>query len=257
MLPPNVFPVASSPLEIYRSIWGEDPSSFQKSPHPLGIGMSQGDLGDLRVVCTTGLARIDLNFGPLRRPEIEEAPTSFQLIEEAEQLHQAFAQVIKAIRQERLSIKASRLAIATQFASIEEDVRSANQALTATIPDQYGVKLADEDDVIFQVNNPFESKQLAPTKLNLIQNWSVVRFQVVSVAVPTPIGNVGDQMGTVPVTEVGQQIGASVSFEVNNPPGSQVLSIPQQCELLNEGLERIGARQRELGLSVKGFVNAN
>lgn len=251
----QMFPPGLSALGLYRGIWELDPDNFQKSANPLQMSVAQGNVGGLRVVCVAGINRVDINFGP-DLPEGADTPPVIRLIEDADQLDAALKRTIEAIGTPQLSLSSGRVAVAIQFARLEETLTTANQALTSTIPSPYKIKLTDEDDFVFQVNTPFSSAAVPNVKLNLVRNWSVVRFQVVGIAVAATVGSPSGGLPSIVPNLVTPAIGASVNVEVNNAPHDRSLEFSEQTAILTEGLTKIGDSQTELGLHVEGFANA-
>lgn len=239
-----------SPLDLFRLIWKIDPDSFRASSNPLAPNVAQGTVGEIQINCSTAVNRVDFNFGPKLTTEASDAVPSVQFIEVPEQLYACFGTVIDAVSGSRLKLAAGRVAIACQFVQPETDLQSVNRTVMNTMPEPYRLNLSDEDDLIFQVNRPSVSG--GGDKLNTVLNWSLVRFQLINVAVSASLG----QLTEVPsaVFHTGHSLlGASLTVEVNNPADISPLDHQKQSEILSEGLRKIAQTQVEFGLNIERF----
>jgi hypothetical protein len=256
-------PMFSSPPSapgLYHSVWGDDPDSFQKQANPLAPAIAIGKRGDMMAVCSIHPTRVDFSLSPATPSlgETEETEKrSFPLIEDASQLCAELLAIIGVVSSGAISGQFNRVALNVQFFALTESLAEANKALTMVIPRQHGVKIADEEDFIFQINQPFPSRTADGIKMNSITKWSVDRLQVLTFAVQTG-GAQGPGLASA-ASIMPQQVtftAASVSFDINNVPAENPLSAANQSSLLREALTATAQAQQEIGLNVEGFQNA-
>jgi hypothetical protein len=179
------------------------------------------------------------------------------LIEDASQFRAELLAIIGVVGRGAISGHFNRVALNVQFLALAESPAEANKALTTVIPSQHGVKITDEEDFIFQINQPFLSREAEGIKMNFITKWSVDRIQVLTFAVQAG-GAQGPGLANA-ASIMPQQVtftAASVSFDINNVPAESAFSAPSQSSLLREALTAIAQRQQETGLNVEEFQNA-
>jgi hypothetical protein len=177
------------------------------------------------------------------------------LIEDPSSLNTLFRGIIQAIESFGSNLSTNRVAIAVQFARIEDSLTSATKTLLETIPAPYALDLTDEDDLIFQVNKPMASESVPGVQLNFVRNWSLTRFQMMNFAMSASIGSFTPQLSSAMSPSEMAQIGAIVNIEVNNRPiePSRPLSVEEQKDILLESLKIIEEEQGNIGLNVEGF----
>lgn len=247
----TLFPASTPPaaLELFRQVWGGDPDSFQKQANPLLPTVAQGKRHGMTVICSTHPARVDFIFTPARQDEIPDM--SFAMIEDLGQLQSGLRDVIEAVGRGIVSHSVFRVAVNTQFVRPEASFTEANKTLTQIIPDQYRMRLTDEEEFIFQINRLKTSRELTDIKMNFITKWSVERFQILAMSFPMAI--------PAPQSMASQQqsaafLAASVLLDNNNVPVSAPLTGSQQSILLLEGLHGIANAQNEMGLNSEGAL---
>jgi hypothetical protein len=252
-------PVLSPPsaLELYRRVWGTDPDNFQKQANPLMPTLAQGTHSGMTTSCMTHPSRIDFSLTPLS-PTDEVAQLSFRLIEDTSQLRAELTTITDAIGNGIVSDSVVRVALNVHFLTVKPSPAKANEVLTKIIPAQYGVRITNEEDFIFQINRPYMSRKVEATKVNSITKWSVERLQVLTFAFPmigAPISAPANAVPPKPLTAA--FTGASVTFDINNAPMESpiLLSGEQQSLLLREALTTVVQVQRDIGLNVEGFQN--
>ncbi len=123
--------------------------------------------------------------------------------------------------------------------------------LTAVIPGQYGVSLADEEDFVFQVNRPYPSRKLEGLTMNFLVKWSVDRLQILTVSLPTGGSATPLPASLSPVPQTENFIAASVNFDINNVPTEAPLQQPSS--LLHEAIVAAAEMQKAIGLKIEGF----
>ncbi len=143
----------------------------------------------------------------------------------------------------------SRVALILQFLNLKPSHAEANKALTEVIPNRYGVTITDEEDFIFQINQPHMNREFQDIKMNFVTKWSVEQFQILTISLPS---------GGVPAPVLPQPknaIAASVVFDNNNIPLTPVRALPgkEQSALLQEALDAAVQMQQEIGLNIEGF----
>lgn len=248
----NMLTSAPSSLDVFQSLWKTTPDNFRKSANPLLPSVAQGKNGEIQINCSIAAGRADINFSPVIPSMDQDAAPTLRFIESPDQLHVCFEDVIEGVKSGALHLNAGRVAIEVHFVCLENDIPSANQSLVQTIPRPYQLNLSDEEDVIFQVNRFFVTKN--GNRLNAVCNWSLVRFQLLNFSIAATLGQPVDVPSSVFQTDV-SLLGASLKLEVNNAilQSSPVLERADQAVILSEGLAKITTTQQEYGLNVSGF----
>jgi hypothetical protein len=240
-------------------MWNADPDSFSKQGNPLLPSLAQGKRGGISSACSVLPGRIDFHLLPPSPPQDVEQP-SFHLIEDAGHLHAELANIIGIVGEGRLALDSIvRIALNIQFLALNSNFDEGNVAITAIIPRRLGAfTISDEEDFIFQVNQPYTSEKIEDIRMNFLTKWSVDRIQVQTMQVL--VGGVGGPLslgGPVNAASAKPQIvefiGASVILDINNIPTGNVLSGQQQAALLFEALDQARRTQQTFGLNVDGF----
>lgn len=241
-----------SALEIYKRIWKSEPERFQKSMNPLAPSIAQGRGTSLGYACSLQSSRIDINLMPLVS-DSEATESTFQVIEDPTQLYRELSMIIGEVGKSGISDSVMRVALFVQFVNLTANVVEANRAATEAIPEQYRIKLSDEEAFALQLSRPRTIRGVENIKMNFITKWSVEQFQVVTIAMPTnTMPTLGPAAG-IGVPNVVEYIGASVAIDCNNIPALVPLSSAQQSTLLNEGLIYSAQMQRNYGVNIKDF----
>ena len=249
---PGAVPTAplASALELYKEAWGGEPDLLQKSVNALAPTIAQGKRAEMTVGCAVHPVRIDFNLTPPAASE--EAGMTFRLIEDTRQFHTELVRLIKFIGAGVVgSASVNRVGIFLHFVQLAADIQEANKLLTAVMPDQYRVRITDEEDFVFQINRPQASLGVEGVKMNYLVKWSVDRFQVFNFAIPTGASVTGSQSILPPPSH--QFIAASVTFDHNNVPAASPLVGKQQSSLLSEGLRTSEEMQQSISLGIEGF----
>jgi len=245
-------PLASA-LELYRRVWGVDPDSFQKLPNALAPTLAQGKLGDMMATCSAHPTRIDLNLVPAPDNEV---PMSIALIEDTSQLRSKLLEIVDAINRGSIEGSIARVALGLHFLVPKESCAEANKTLISVIPDRYGVRITDEEDFIFQINQPYPSRKAKDYRMNAVTKWSVDRLQVLTFSVQAGSAGAPQVASSAPVMpQTKTFMAASVSFDFSNVPTEHPLSPASQSSLLGEALAGVAQKQQEVGLHVEGFEN--
>jgi hypothetical protein len=238
-----------SALELFKQVCKGDPDSFQKQANPLAPSVAQGKRGNLTAGCIAQPTRVDFTLTPTS-PE-KEVHGAFPLIEDTAVLHAELLRIMDVINEGVILTSLVRIALSVQFLALKPSSAEANTMLTAVIPNQYGVKLVDEEDFIFQINRPYPSRQVKGIKMNSLVKWSVDRLQILTLALPAGGAAIGAQISTSATPQTEQFIAASVHFDVNNVPTQDPLQQPSS--LLHEALVGVSEMQQAMGLKVEGF----
>ena len=252
MFPAPVSSPSMSALELYRQVWNQDPDSFQKQANPLIPTVAQGRRGSLKAGSTAHPTRIDFTLTP-STPE-EEVHGSFPLIQDTDLLHAELLRIMEVIDQGVLLRSVVRVALCITFLALKPSPAEANRVLTAVIPDQYGVRLTDEEDFIFQINRPYPSRSVEGIRMNFLTKWSVDRLQILTISLPVGGAATPVQPSASATPQTEQFIAASVYFDINNVPTETPLRQPSS--LLREALIAIAQMQQAIGLKIEGFENA-
>jgi hypothetical protein len=253
----TLFPAQSpaptlSALDLYKQVWGADPDSFQRQANPLVPTIAQGRRGGLTVGSVAGPTRVDFTLTPPSPPEMTQG--SFPLIEDPGILHAELLRIMDVIGQGGSLRSVVRVALSVQFIAVKASSAEANKVLTAVIPGQYGIKLTDEEDFIFQVNRPYPSRKAEGVRMNFLVKWSVDRLQILTLSLPVGGAATPLQTSASPTPQTEQFIAASIHFDINNVPTEAPLQQP--ASVLNEALVAAAQMQQSIGLRIEGFSNA-
>ena len=146
----------------------------------------------------------------------------------------------------------ARVAVYLHFLTIADDFVEANKTITNVVPKKYGVKITDEEDFVFQINQRQTSKQVPGIKLNVLKKWSVERIQVFTLSMPAP----GVPMQPIAIAPQNVKIFISPTVVLDNStPAEQISSFntTQQSALLMDAFSLASEIQKELGLNIRGF----
>jgi hypothetical protein len=145
-----------------------------------------------------------------------------------------------------------RVAIFVKFVTLNPSIEDANKTLISIMPEQYRLRITDEEDFMLQLNHSGPSATLKDIRMNLITKWSVDRIQVLTMSLP-PMGGTTSALPGMAHAE--QFIAASLSLDANNVPDQtyQLLTTEQRTSLLLDGLSWVAETQRDFGLNIKGF----
>ena len=230
---------SSSPSapDLYRQIWGGEPDAFQKPPNPLLPGFAQGKRGGLIIHCTGHPARVDFN---IRAAPSQVSQGTMDLIDHPIELRDELMRIIKLLDGSSVLENVSRVALNLHFINLKPNHVEANKGLMAVIPDRYGVTIADEEDFVFQINQPLANKKFPNIRMNFITKWSVDRLQILTISIPNH-GKCPVQVGmTPPFPQTKTVIAASVLFDNNNTrlTANRDFTVKEQSALLQEALNQ-------------------
>jgi hypothetical protein len=180
----------------------------------------------------------------------------FPLIEDTGLLHSELLRIIDIIDQHAVLQSVVRVALGVQFLALKPSSAEANGVLTTHIPKQYGVRITDEEDFIFQINRPYPSRGAAGIKMNFITKWSVDRLQILTFAVSVGSPTAASAQTPASGSQTAEFIAASVNFDINNVPTGAPLPNGRPASLLREALIAVAQMQQGIGLNIEGFQNA-
>jgi hypothetical protein len=233
-------------------VWGRDPENFQGASGALPQSVAQGNQGEFAVNCAIQPTRIDFNMMPLASDD----PVKLDVIEDAASVRREFERIVGLVRDGlAVGIAVNRVATFFHFLSVGKNIAEANATLAGVIPSSYRVKLSDEEEFSLQLNRP-RASAVENLRINRITKWSVIRYQMIRVAVPARVVAPGATQAAQ-VTNMAEAIAANVTFDINNTSvAGAALTADQQVKLLNEGLADTIQLMLECGLRAKGFENA-
>lgn len=240
----------TSAHELYREIWGTEPDNYQRSQNALSPASASGKVGSMVVSCLVHPTRIDLN---LTAAPTSDSQQGLPFIQDGDELRSEMRRIAKLVRNRPGEPQLSRVALFLQFLSPQKTISEGNKAAGSIIPEKYGLRIQDEEDFIFQINQPYASKFAAETRMNCITKWSVERIQLMTVNVPSQGMSAGEQLRSPRITVL---IAASVSFDINNSPADTPLPAVKQSALLEEALEASQRLQLETVLRGIGTPHA-
>jgi len=239
-----------SALELFTRVWGAEPDGFQRPSNPLMPSTAQGHRANLTFACTVQPSRIDFTISPYT-PLQDPARAQFPVIEDTSQFQNELTQAIEVIGRDVAPNSIFRVAASIQFINLQPTIADANKVLTGVIPANYGVKIENEEDFIFQVNCPYKT-HIEDIRMNSIIKWSVERLTIVTMSIP-----ISPTSPSAPQSVVLEFKAASVTFDNNNTPSEKPLSAANQKLLLRAALETALQAQQDIGLRVEGFRYAN
>ena len=214
--------------------------------------VASGRRGSLSASCLVHPTRTDFTLTP---PGPRQGPHgTYPLIEDTRLLHSELLRIMDAIDQGILVVPVLRAALSVAFLAPKASFAEANKMLTAVIPDPYGIRLTDEEDFIFQINRPYQSRKVQGVKMNSLMKWSVDRLQILSISLPIGGTATNAQASASTTSQTEQFIAASVHFDINNVPTNALLQQPSA--LLREALTDVELMQQAIGLKIEGFENA-
>jgi hypothetical protein len=252
----TLFPAALSSatlsaLDLYKQVWGQDPDSFQKQANPLQPTVAQGRHGGLTASCLSQPARIDFSLTP---PSSDEGMplVSLPLITDTASLRAELIKITDFIAIG--TVKAVvRVALSVQFLALKDSFAEANKAITAVISGEYGVRITEEEDFIFQVNRPHASRTFEDIRVNCITKWSVDRHQILTFALSTGGTPNTAQISSATSPQTDTFITAGINFDINNVPTDTALSPEKPHALLRAALTEVAQMQQAIGLNIEGF----
>ena len=250
----SLFPTAPplpSALELYKQLWKSDPDNFQKPPNPLLPSLAKARRGGLNVGCSVHPQRIDITLTSSSL-EGQMSSETLDLIEDIGQLNNELLEIVSGLGKETVSHSVNRVAFYVQFFSVKPNRVEANKAVLSIVPEQYRVKLVDEEEFILQISHPRMSSKVNNIKMNFISKWSVERIQILTISLP-PTGAPSVSLPGIGAPRAKEFLAASATFDINNMPTDQLLTAAQQSSLLLEGLTAAQQLQQNYGLDVKGF----
>jgi hypothetical protein len=242
----------ASVLEVYQKLWGATPDSYQNAPAPNFPSQAQGQRDGLVISCSIAQNRVDLIFSP---KQTSQPSGSLDVIANTAHLCKELKALLSNLSIYSPSERCIGFSLFLHFAMPEKNtVPDANNTIVSVIPKQYRPTLSAEENFLLQINSPYTSPVDTGLKINLIKKWSVEQFRIVRFAVQQTA-----QTATASFTpEVNTSISPTVSFEVNNMPFDSKIrfSKSDQGMVLTDGLQRMAALQRDLGLNIDGFSDA-
>jgi len=124
--------------------------------------------------------------------------------------------------------------------------KEANVALVGTIPRYDFSKIGDEEDFVFQLNEPRTIDELAGMRMNFITKWSVERFQMFV----SPINLVG--FAPTSTQSIKEFIVPSVSIDINSAPTGPLIAPRDRSVLLRSAIEGVYDRLRSSKIILHG-----
>ncbi len=243
-------PPGFSALDVYKAIWGDQPDSFQRQPAPLGPTFANGRRGNAVVGCTVQPLRVDIALNPVQVGLIEPGD-SLPMFEGASEILDEFENVLNAIGAAKIEGSYNRIALQVQYRAQASSPAEANDILAASLPDRYRLHLKDEENVLLQINSPYENERVGSLRVNRVTRWSVDTVQVLTIAVPIGATQVSPGASGAPeVPRLTPFITATVSFEENNAPSPVPLSCDQLVQLGREGIKHAMESGRALGFEI-------
>jgi len=241
--------MAASPstLELYKSVWHSDPDNFQKSDNALAPTVAQGKLSACGINCTVQPGRIDFNITPL-----EAGKNSAPAIESLSVLNEQLDRIVAAVATLNLA-NVNRIALFSQMGKTCRSYPEANDALIKIMPAALGTRAGKWEDLIFQINEPYVSPDAGGDRVNLNQNWSARKLQIVTFGMP----EIGQPINMASVPKFVEFIVATYSIDINNAVSPVIingmnltkLTAQQQTALLRDALKRSRDKFSEIGFA--------
>jgi len=176
-----------------------------------------------------------------------------QTFENPKQLRTELTRIASDLGKAAGSETVNRVAVFLQFVNVKPSVQETNNILMSVIPEQYRVKITDEEGFILQFSKRRPVPNVEGINLNLLTKWSAEQLQVVTFAVSMD-GQMPVPMTATPVAPRTQLFNAAcVSFDYNTVVSANTLRPEQQSFVLLEGLKQAARNQKQIGLNVDGF----
>ncbi len=206
----------------------------------------------MTVNCAAHPSRIDFSLMPPSSDRPFQAK-SLPTIEDAKIFREELSLIIDRIGKGVPSGPISRVACIFQFVAVQPSVEEANAAILSIMPPRYRIKLTNEEEFIFQINEPKNSQGVEHFRLNYITKWSVERFQLLSLQLPSAgMSPVSMIAGVLPFSATTQLLVASVVFDNNTIPSNQEMPASQQTELLREAFVAAEKSQNNINIKIAG-----
>jgi len=219
----------TSPLpsaeDMFRKVWGIAPQMFQQQQNPLTPGIAQGTRGQMNLNCLVHPSRVDVTLTP---PIADTGELKVAFIEDTNELFAEFARIIDSVNTGPVPTPISRVGLSMQIATTVQGSEEGNNVVTQAMPEEYRVKLTNEEDFIFHVNRQRKSEVIQNVTMNFISKWSVDNVQVFRMFPGTITFPAAPQMQTFKV--------ASLTLDYNNVPAERQLNLEEQSQLLRECL---------------------
>lgn len=245
-------PSAPSAMQLYKLVWRDDPENFQRQPNPLVSSIAQGNYGNMAVSCSTQPSRVDLTIAPPpQRPASSVDDMSVPLFRSATEVYQELERIIEILAGDGAGPMA-RVALSLQFLNLTRDYVEANKALMNVIPRHYGISVSDEEDVIFQVNRPYTTREVEAgnVPMNAVRRWSVHQIRMMILTVAAPGAAVSAASASSAPSQTKTYFAADVTLDINSRPIDLSLSGHRQSLLLREALSNAQQIQQSIYLSV-------
>jgi hypothetical protein len=246
-----VFPLLASgspprsALDLYKSVWGKDPDSFQNqvpSNSPFPNSIAQGIEGTLSRSCQAQLIRTDFTFGG--------APTIGSVLpslDDTESLKTQITGLIGSISDAFQQTPLNRVASYLQLGQDASDYRQANQIISGAMWQHKKISLEDEEDFVLQINRPRPDATDPSIKLNFLTKWSVERLQMMEF-----LSSVGGQnLSSAPI--VTDKIFPIIALDNSNMPLKKPFDHNEIGRVLLELFREMSAQLKECNVSIKGF----
>ncbi len=227
---------------LYEAMFERQPDAFQSSsPGPFPGSLAHGIVGDIQLVIQQQPARLDITFQP--QPQVQQGDDLVKFgaaVDVRSHLTSLASALPRALSGAPLTRVASYLQLGRAASSHAEAIR----VLLGTMPQRYRMSLADEEDLIFQVNRPKPSAHGAERRINCITKWSVDRLTTMMVT-----------NTAAPV--VRHMLVSCIGLDNSTAPDSVVLPDLLVYPLLKETYEAFDGQLRDLGLRLGGFDYAD
>jgi hypothetical protein len=251
----TVFPLLASgsppksALDLYKSVWGKDPDSFQNqvlSGSPFPNSIAQGVVGKLSRSCQSQLIRADFTFGPAAATVGSALPS----VEDTDFLSTEMMGLIGSIDNAFQQTPLNRVASYMQLGQEASDYRQANQIVSGAMWQHQKVSLNDEEDFVLQINRTDSDATDRSIKLNFITKWSVERVQVMTFFTQmSPDGGPG--VANAPT--VIEKIIPTIALDNSNMPLQKPFDQNETGRVLSELFRGVSAQLKECNISIKGF----
>jgi hypothetical protein len=163
--------------------------------------------------CLAHPSRIDFSLSPV----LSEQSLTLPVIEDGKHFHDELSWLLETIGNGIAVGYVVRIAVFLHFVFIKQTYLDANREISKVIPAPYSPKITDEEDFVFQINQPRISEHVQNTKLNFITKWSVEGFQIATQQIM--VGALaGMPRNLSPTSTLPEQNAASVQFDNNSVP---------------------------------------
>lgn len=232
---PTVEASKRSAKETFELVIGAEPSGYDGARQTAGISTARGTYEGFALTCTTQPLRIDFILSVLIDPN-SFVPGVLPLIEDAESLRVALNNLRDLIVSKSDSLPSTRVAFSMQLTSPVGTLQEGNALISKTVPEGYALPLADENEVIFQMNRPRQSERVPTMRLNFLTRWSLDVMKVLAIPASGQAGQTHSSHQSIGSLVTDFTV-VNIALDNNTMPQTVALSSDELSAALHELLD--------------------